>query len=156
MRHLFTKTIKDLMTNNLDIIFLTADLGYPFLNELQESFPDRFLNIGAAEQSLFDIAVGIALSGKYPICYTITPFILRGFETLRTYVDYEEIPMLIVGSGREKEYYNDGFSHWAIGVIESLKTLTNIKIIEPTVESLEQNLTEIVKSKVPTVITLSK
>jgi len=156
MRNLFAKLVKQLMSEQTEIMFLTGDLGYPFLNIIREVFPERFINVGAAEQSLFDVAIGLSLSGKYPICYTITPFILRGFETLRTYVDYEKIPMLIVGSGREREYFNDGISHWAINIPEIIKTLPNMKIIEPTKKSLKNDLISSLNSKTPTIITLNK
>ena len=156
MRNLFAKLINQQMSAHPEIIFLTSDLGYSFLNVVRDTFPERFINVGAAEQSLFDIAVGLSLSKKYPICYTITPFVLRGFETLRTYVDHENIPMLIIGSGREKEYFNDGFSHWGIGVPEIIKTLPNIKIIEPTKESLENDLNSSLCSKIPSIMTLNK
>lgn len=46
------------------IWLLTADLGYSFLESFQKEFPDRFVNVGVAEQNLISIAAGLALSGK--------------------------------------------------------------------------------------------
>ena len=156
MRTLFSKTVQQIMSENENVFFLTADLGYPFLNGIREKFNDRFINVGAAEQSLFDIAVGLALSKKYPICYTITPFILRGLETLRTYVDHEIIPMLIVGSGRNKEYLRDGISHWATDTDLIFNGFDNIRYVEPLLYNIERDLYDIIASNIPTIITLNK
>jgi len=156
MRTLFSNTVQEIMLENENVFFLTADLGYPFLNNIRSNFKDRFINIGAAEQSLFDIAVGLSLSGKYPICYTITPFILRGLETLRTYVDFESIPMLIIGSGREREYLRDGISHWAIFTDCFFNQFENIVYREPSLATIKTDLYSIIESHIPTIITLNK
>ena len=100
------------MKEKEDIIVLTGDLGFGLFDEIRESYPHRFINCGAAEQAMSDIAVGLALSGKTPVVYSITPFLLyRAFETWRTYVNHEILHVILLGSGRDNNYEVDGFSH---------------------------------------------
>lgn len=114
MRKEFFKYLYELMQKNKSIIVLTGDLGYGGFDQIRDEFPDRFVNCGAAEQAMMDIAVGLALEGKIPVVYSITPFLLyRPYETLRTYINFEKIPVIMVGSGRDDDYKHDGFSHYA-------------------------------------------
>ena len=101
------------MLTNENIYLLTGDLGYGVLDKILKDFPDRSFNVGAAEQLLVGMAIGMAQEGKIPVCYSITPFLLyRPFEFIRNYLSQEDIPVKLVGSGRNKEYAIDGFSHW--------------------------------------------
>jgi len=132
MRSLFANRILELMKKDENIIILTADLGYKMWDEIRFRFPTRFYNVGSAEQLLIDVAIGLRLSGKIPITYSITPFLLyRPFESLRTYVNHEKIGIKLVGSGRDKDYEHDGISHWAEDDEQCLSALKNIKIIKP-------------------------
>ena len=100
------------MRLNKDIVVITADLGYKMFDLIKTDYPDRFINVGASEQTMMDMAVGVALQGKLPICYTISPFYSRAFETIRNYLLHEGIKVIMIGSGRGKDYLHDGFSHW--------------------------------------------
>jgi transketolase len=114
MRGYFAFELYEQMKLNKDIFILLGDLGYGMFDYIREKMPDRIINTGAAEQSLVDIGIGLALDGKIPVCYSITPFILyRPFESIRTYINYENIPVKLIGSGRDKDYEHDGISHWA-------------------------------------------
>ena len=114
MRKLFAEILHDRMLQNRDIWVLTADLGYKMWDNIRRDYPDRFINVGASEQAMIGIAVGLAQEGKIPFCYSITPFLLyRPFEAIRNYLDHEQIGVKLIGSGRGREYIHDGFSHWA-------------------------------------------
>jgi len=126
------------MELNPDIYFITGDLGFGLFDKIRDDFPERFFNVGAAEQCMLDIGVGLALSGKVPIVYSITPFLLyRGFETLRTYINHEKIPVKLVGSGRGNDYEHDGFSHDATDDTQVFDMLTNITMYYPHHPKLE-------------------
>lgn len=103
------------MDENPDVYFLMAGLGYPRVDEFLEKYPERAFNTEASEQATLDIAVGLAYAGKIPVVYSITPFLLyRGFETIRTYINHEKLPVILVGVGRDDDYSkHDGFSHYA-------------------------------------------
>jgi len=114
MRGWFVYELYKHMQKDKDIWLLTGDLGYGMLDNIRDDFPDRFINTGAAEQAMMDTAVGLAISGKKPFVYSITSFLIyRPFETIRTYINHERIPVRLVGSGRDKDYAHDGISHWS-------------------------------------------
>lgn len=132
MRRDFFAILPDLMASHDNLYALTGDLGFGGFDKVREQFPSRFINCGAAEQAMLDMACGLALSEKIPIVYSITPFLLyRGFETLRTYVNHEGIPIKLIGSGRDKDYAHDGFSHDASDAKPILDTLPNIEQYYP-------------------------
>ena len=113
MRRLFAELMHEHMARDERIHFLTADVGYKMLDRIRDDFPARFHNVGAAEQLMVGAGVGLALSGKIPVCYTITPFLLyRPFEWIRNYLSHDKIPVILVGSGRGKDYLHDGYTHW--------------------------------------------
>jgi transketolase len=133
MRALFAKLLHEEMARNQNIFLLTADLGYKMWDKVRDDFPTRFVNTGAAEQAMLDMSVGLALEGKIPVVYSITPFLLyRGFETIRTYIDHETIPVKLVGGGRDDDYEHDGFSHWAFDDRQIMSVFKNIDMLHPT------------------------
>ena len=127
MRNTFANELYKHMEKNVDIFLLTGDLGYHVFDDIKKDFPDRFLNVGAAEQAMMDIAIGLSLEGKIPFVYSITPFLIyRPFESLRTYIDHEKLNVKLVGSGRDADYAHDGFSHNASDVWAILSQLPSI------------------------------
>ena len=126
MRGYFAYELYQQMKKKNNIWLLVGDLGYKVFDSIRDDFPDRFINVGASEQSLLDISCGLALEGKIPFVYSITTFLLyRPFETIRNYINHEEIPVRLIGSGRDKDYAHDGFSHWSEDT-EGLFTQANI------------------------------
>ena len=152
MRRQFAKDLYELMKNDEKVVLITADLGYGMLNKIRDGLPNQFYNVGAAEQTMISVAVGMALSGKIPVCYTITPFYFRAFEQIKLYVDHENIPVILVGGGRGKDYLHLGFSHYADDH-EILKQFKNINFVVPE-ESF--NLHEIIYSGKPTYLNLKR
>lgn len=146
MRGWFAYELYKHMQKDKDIWVLTGDLGYGMLDNIRDDFIDRFINTGAAEQAMMDIAVGLALSGKKPFVYSITPFLIyRPFDTIRTYINHELIPVRLVGSGRNRDYSHDGISHWAEDVPHHMKLFKNIVQYYP---HTKENIPAIVESMV--------
>lgn len=158
MRPRFFELLYKAMQDDPDVWALTGDLGYGGFDKIRQMFPERFINVGAAEQSMLDIAVGLALEGKKPFCYSITPFLLyRPFETIRTYIDHEQIPVRLCGSGRDKDYEHDGYSHDATDVTVIMGTLPNIKQHWPEdIEELELMFQQMLLVDKPHFISLKK
>ena len=154
----FADTLYDEMGKDKDIIILTGDVGYGVLDDIKRDFPKQYINTGAAEQSLLDIGVGLALEGKKPICYSITPFLLyRGFETIRNYIHHEKIPVILVGRGRDKDYADCGFSHWAEEDYEVMNIFKNITARWPTTnQEASDSLLEALRFRRPWYLNLSK
>lgn len=112
MREAFFDELYKQMQKDEDIYFLTGDLGYGKADAIMKDFPDRAINCGASEQAMLGIAVGLGIEGRIPFVYSITPFVLyRPFETIRNYLDHEGINVKLIGSGRDKDYKIDGYSH---------------------------------------------
>ena len=156
MRAEFAKQLHEQMAVNPDIYLITADLGYGILDKIKEDYPDRFFNVGAAEVAMVSIAVGLALSGKVPFCYSITPFLLfRPFETIRTYISHEKIPVILIGSGRGNDYEHDGFSHYA-GDDDILMRLPHIYSIRNLPELKPGAVKSIIEMKMPVYLNLKR
>lgn len=137
MKQEFFDIMYQLMQDNPDVYLIFVGLGYPRVDEFLAKFPNRAINTEASEQTALDIAVGLAYAGKIPFVYTITPFLLRGFETIRTYINHEKLNVKLVGVGRNDDYsQDDGVSHFAGDIYELLLPLKNIDQIYP--DSIEQ------------------
>lgn len=158
MRAHFAHAIYNKMKKNKKIWVIVNDLGYKMWDKVRADFTDRFINVGAAEQAMIGVAVGLALSDKIPIVYSITSFLLyRPFETIRNYIHFEKIPVKLVGGGRQKDYSHDGFSHWSEEDKEVLKIFKNIKSEWPeTDEQIPQIVTKMIKSKKPWYLNLKR
>lgn len=158
MRPTFFEQLFLHMKQNINIFALTGDLGYGGFDRIRLTFPDRFINCGAAEQSLLDVAVGLAMSGKIPVVYSITPFLIyRPFETLRTYINHEKWNVKLIGSGRDKDYSHDGFSHDASDVKLFLGLLPNIEEYYPeTKDEIPSLVDTVLKSDKPCFISLKR
>ena len=120
------------MEKDPDVWVVTADLGFGMLDHIRDSFPDRFINVGAAEQTAIGVAVGLAIEHKKPFVYSITPFLLRRpYEAIKLYLDGDRYPVRLVGGGRDKDYHIDGPSHDASDAHDLLKTLPHIQQLWP-------------------------
>lgn len=139
MRRNFARILNDQMTADARIRLITADLGYGVLDKIQQSHPDTFYNVGAAEQLMLGCAIGMANEGLIPVCYSMSSFVLyRPFEFLRNYLNHEGTAVKLVGSGRDQDYSHDGISHWAHDDEAVLSALPRIKIYKPnSIEELE-------------------
>jgi transketolase len=153
MRRKFAVDLYELMKKDKNIILIAVDLGYIAFDRIRSEMPDQFYNPGAAEQVAVTMAVGLALSGKIPVVYTITPFLIfRPFEAIRLYLDHEFIPVILAGAGRGQDYAHEGFSHDASDH-DILKSFKNINFVVPE-ESF--NLSDIIYSGKPTYLNLKR
>ena len=158
MRGYFAWYLYDEMEKNEDIWVLVGDLGFGMMDALRDDFPERFINCGASEVSMMAMAVGLAMSGKIPIVYSITPFLIyRPFEVIRNYINHESIPVIMVGSGRDYDYKHDGISHYAHDVKGFMYQFENILNHYPdTREQMQYLVGDTIANNVPTFISLKR
>ena len=158
MRKNFADLLHHEMESNEDIIVLTADLGYGLWDKIRDDYPDRFYNVGSSEHLMMSMACGLAMDGKVPVAYSITPFLLyRPFEVIRNYVDHERIPVKLVGGGRDQDYGYLGFSHWAEDDKKIMSCFKNIGVFHPeSLEELETMFEFFIDSKVPQYLNLRR
>ena len=153
MRRRFAADLGVLMSEDENLVLITADLGYGMFDMIKVNLPDQFYNVGAAEQVAMDMAVGMTLAGKKVVVYSITPFLIyRTFESIRNYLDHEQVAVVMVGSGRGKDYEKEGFSHDASDH-EILKLLKNVVFLTP---ENDFDLREIIYSGRPTYLNLKR
>lgn len=158
MRGYFAFALHQAMQQNDNIWLLVGDLGYKVFDQHRADFPDRVINCGAAEQAMLDISVGLALEGRVPFVYSITPFLLyRPFETIRTYINHEQIPVKLIGSGRDYDYSHDGISHWSTDDRQVMALFPNIDSYWPEEkQELEHLVPHLVVKNTPSYINLRR
>lgn len=146
------------MKVNRAIMLVCIDLGFGVFDRHFTDMPKQCVNTSAAEQAALDMSVGLALSGKIPFVYSITPFLLyRPFETLRTYINHENIPVKLIGAGRDFDYAHDGMSHHAHDAKIILQTLPNIKTLWPkTKEEIPHMVEEMIGDTSPYFLSLRR
>ncbi len=133
IRGWFGRAIYEEMVKDEKIRLITADLGYGLFDAHKEDFGDRFVNCMASEQLAVGIGVGMALSGLKPFVYSITTFLLfRAFEWHRNYINHENIPVRLVGSGRDDDYKHDGITHQPWEMMQVMNLFPRIQPYEPT------------------------
>ena len=158
MRKLFAKMLHKEMGKNKDICLITADLGYGLWDSIRRDFPERYYNVGSAEQLMIGLAVGLAMEGKIPFAYSITSFLLyRPFELIRNYIDHEGIPVKLVGGGRGQDYGYLGFSHWAEDDKKIMNSFENITQTHPDTENeLKSSFEAMIEKKSPFYLNLKR
>lgn len=158
MRNAFVKTLTSLAKKDKNIYLLTGDLGYSVFEDFSCRFPKRFINCGVAEQNMMGVAAGLALSGKKPYVYSITPFVtLRCLEQIKDDVCYQNLNVKIVGFGSGLTYGSLGATHLAIEDIAVLRGLPNMTILSPA-DALEAEalMLEAFKIKTPVYLRLGR
>jgi transketolase len=158
MRKKFSSLLYDQMAVDERIVLLTGDLGYGLWDKIKLDIPDRFHNVGSSEQLMLGMATGLAMEGKIPVVYSITPFLLyRPFEIIRNYLDHEKIPVKLVGGGRDRDYGYLGFSHWSEDDKKIMSCFKNIKVDHPKdEEALKSMFLDFVYSSDPQYLNLSR
>jgi transketolase len=158
MRRDFAELLFQEMAVNKDIFLITGDLGYGLWDKVRDTYPDRFYNVGSSEMAMMGMAVGLAMEGKIPYVYSITPFaIYRPFEMIRNYLDHEQIPVNIIGGGRDRDYGYLGFSHWSEDDVKFMTKFESVRSYWPhTEEDLKEAFRYSLVKKMPTYINLKR
>ena len=132
MRSTFIHTLVEIARLDARIVLLTGDLGYLAIEPFIDQFPDRFFNIGVAEQDMVGIATGLAESGFMPFVYSIVPFaVLRPYEFIRNGPIMHQFPVRIVGIGGGMEYGTNGATHYGLEDIGLMRLHPGMTVIVP-------------------------
>jgi transketolase len=158
MRNTFINTLMQLARKNERFFLITADMGFSVLEKFEQEFPDRFLNVGIAEQNAIGVAAGLALSGWIPVVYSIIPFIIfRCLEQIRVDVAYMNTNVKIIGVGAGLGYGPAGPTHHALEDIGIMRAFPNMTVCCPG-DSIEtgQLTTQILEMVGPAYLRLGK
>jgi transketolase len=132
VRGAFINTLVELAATDKRILLLTGDLGYMALEPFAEAYPDRFFNVGVAEQNMVGMATGLAEAGFTPFVYSIVTFaVLRPFEFIRNGPVHHRLPVRIVGVGGGLEYGHNGTSHHGLEDVAVLRSQPGMTVVCP-------------------------
>jgi|LakMenEpi03Aug12_release.lakeMendotaPanAssembly.Ray.scaffolds.fasta_scaffold159089_3 transketolase len=130
MRDAFFERLVELARLDNRIIVLSADHGAFALKRFEEEMPERFINMGIAEQNMVGVAAGLAASGKIVFIYGITPFVsLRVLEQLTIDVAAMQLPVNVISVGAGFTYSTDGPTHQGLQDISAVATIPGMTIL---------------------------
>jgi transketolase len=132
MRATFAAELVRLATEDERVMLLTGDLGFAVLEPFAERFPDRFVNVGVAEQNMVGIATGMAEAGYTPYVYSIATFAsMRPYEFIRNGPILHDLPVRVVGVGGGMDYGHNGMTHYAIEDVGIMRVQPGLTIVAP-------------------------
>lgn len=132
MRKSFVSTIIAECERRDDIVIISGDAGLGVFDRFQADYPERFINLGIAEQNMAGFAAGLAMTGYKVFLYNIIPFLIyRCYEQVRNDICYQNLPIVLVGTGSGVTYAPAGISHYAVEDIGLARTLPNLTVLSP-------------------------
>jgi transketolase len=132
MRREFIAKLCELAARDPRVLLLTADLGFTVVEPFAQKYPDRFINVGVAEQNMIGVATGLAESGFIPFCYSIATFAtLRPYEFIRNGPIVHKLPVRIIGIGGGFDYGPAGSTHHALEDIAVMRALPGMIVLAP-------------------------
>ena len=116
-----------------DVVALTADLAKSTkIGMFGEHFPDRFFNVGIAEQNLFGVAAGMAKNGLIPFASTFAIFTAaRSLDQIHTDICYQNVPVKIIATHAGTPFGQAGSTHHALIDMACMRTLPHMTVICP-------------------------
>jgi transketolase len=132
MRNRIVDLVQASAEKNVRTVFMTGDLGFSVVENIQAALGERFINAGVAEANMATMAAAMALSGFRVYIYSITPFVtLRCYEQLRNDICYSGADVRIIGIGAGYSYGTLGPSHHALEDATILAALPNMNVLCP-------------------------
>ncbi len=126
-RSVIGTTLAELGDEYPNLWVLTPDIGATLV-EFRDKFPERFLDVGLAEQACVGVAAGLAYDGNIPVVSGMLPFLsMRALEQIRTDVCYPNLPVKIIGT-HGGLVGNGGSTHYAVEDLTLMGALTNMTV----------------------------
>lgn len=118
---------------NANVVALEADLGKSTMsNMFQVAYPERYFEMGIAEQNMLSTAAGLAAAGKIPFCSTFAVFISgRAYDQIRQTICIGKLNVKICGSSSGLSDFGDGSTHQAIEDIAIMGAIPNMTVLTP-------------------------
>ena len=133
MRDAFARTLYQVAKKDPKVFIVVADISPAgSMAPFREEFPDRFINVGVAEQSMIGLCAGLALRGCTAFAYTIATFsIYRPFEQVRVDLCYQNLPVTVVGIGGGVSYSTLGGTHHSQEDVAIMGSIPQMRILAP-------------------------
>ena len=158
-RQSYGEALKELGHNNKNIVVLDADLSTATKTELfAKEFPDRFFDMGIAEQDMIGTAAGFATCGKIPFASTFAVFAAgRAYDQIRNSVCYPNLNVKICATHAGITVGEDGATHQMLEDISMMRTMPNMNVFSPC-DDVETKfiIKEISKINAPCYVRLSR
>lgn len=152
-------TLKELGAQNQNIVVLEADLGKSTMSYVfGEEFPERYFQMGIAEQNMASVAAGLALTGKIPFMNSFAVFSSgRPYDQIRSSICIPNLNVKICGSSAGLSDYGDGKTHQSVDDIAIMRVLPHMTVLSPVdaVET-EKMVREMVKRDGPCYIRINR
>lgn len=134
-RQAFGESLARLGETHRDIVVLDADLAKSTKSELfMKKFPERFFEMGIAEQNMIGVAAGFGTNGKNAFCCSFACFVAGRFETIKMSVAYANANVKIVGTHAGIGIGPDGYSQMGLEDIALMRTLPGMVVLQPSDE----------------------
>jgi len=132
-REIYGLTLAEMGKHNDKIVGLSADLAKSTaIVRFADAFPDRFFNVGIAEQNMFGIAAGLAKAGLIPFASTMAVFAcLRAGEQIRTDIAYQNLPVKIIATHAGISFGHAGTTHHCTEDFAIMRSIANMTVICP-------------------------
>lgn len=159
MRNAFRDELFELAKTDDRIVLLSGDIGNRMFDAFKDAYPDRFYNVGIAEQNMVGLAAGLAMAGLRPVCYTIANFLTyRVIEQIRVDGCYHHQPIVLAGVGGGLSYASLGSTHHSCEDIAMLRSMPGMHVLCPgdPAEVRGAVKTAVSRSDGPTYIRLGK
>ncbi|MDB4940007.1 MAG: tkt [Candidatus Doudnabacteria bacterium] len=132
-RNGFGEGLVELGDKNPNVVALTGDLSESTrVQAFQKKYPERFIEVGVAEQNMMGIAAGLALSGKIPFIGSYATFSPgRNWDQLRVSVAYSQANVKIIGAHTGVSVGPDGATHQALEDIAIVRVIPNMTVVVP-------------------------
>jgi transketolase len=132
MRRALIETLLEQAETDRRVFFLTGDLGWAVVEPFADKYPDRFLNVGVAEQNMIGLATGLAQAGFVPFAYTIATFAsMRPYEQMRNGPILHRLPVRLVGVGGGFAYGHAGSTHFALEDLCLARAQPGLTVVAP-------------------------
>ncbi len=146
-------------TENKDVVVLEADLGKSTMsNMFQAAFPERYFEMGIAEQDMLSTAAGLAVGGKIPFVSSFAVFVCgRAYDQIRQTISIGKLNVKICGSSAGFSDFGDGSTHQAIEDVAIMNAIPNMTILTPCdAEETRQAVRAAVKIKGPVYVRVGR
>ncbi len=133
-RQAYGKTLVELGAENPNLVVMDADLSKSTMTaDFSKAYPERFFNMGIAEQNLYGTACGLALSGKVVCASTFAMFAAgRAFEIIRNSIGYTHANVKVCATHAGITVGEDGASHQTFEDIALMRTIPGMTVLNPS------------------------
>jgi transketolase len=133
LRTAYGEALVELGKDNKDIVVLEADLGKSTMSILfQNAYPERYFEMGIAEQNMASTAAGLALTGKIPFISTFAVFASgRAYDQLRQTISIAKLNVKVCGSSSGLSDFGDGATHQSIEDMAIMRAIPNMTVLVP-------------------------